>query len=284
MRMTVFLRRSFYVLVTLLVLVAGSLFGISAMIINRHYDSGYVPLVIPRDSAAVQEGQRLVQIAHCSNCHGDDLGGKAFHKIDGVALLVAPDISRILPQYTDDQLERLLRRGIKKDGQAVWIMPAAMYHSICDDSLAKMIAYLRTIPPSKTSPELPPFTFYLKGRLGIVLGKMRPDAEELADQPVLHVSSPDTAQLLWGKYLTATSCTSCHGVDLKGKEIVHSPNLVVAGAYSEEGFIHLLRTGEGGLGRKWLGLMSIVAKDHLSYLTEPEMKAIYAFLKNRSMK
>jgi len=254
------------------------------MIINRHYDSGYVPLMIPRDSASVQEGRRLVQIAHCSDCHGADFGGKVFHKIDHVALLVAPDISRILPQYTDEQLERLLRRGVTKDGRAVWTMPAAMYHSVCDDSLAKMIAYLRTIPPSGATRELPPLTFYLRGRLGVILGKLRPDAERLADQPILHVASPDTTQLLWGKYLTATTCTSCHGVDLKGKEIVHSPNLVVAGAYSEEGFIHLLRTGEGGLGRKQLGIMSIVAKDHLSYLTEPEMKAIYAFLKNRSMK
>jgi cytochrome c553 len=74
-----------------------------------------------------------------------------------------------------------------------------------------------------------------------------------------------------------TSCTSCHGIDLKGKK-GFTPDLIIATAYTKDKFLHLLNTGEGGLGRKTLGMMSDIAKGHLCYLHNNEMCAIYAYL------
>ena len=76
-----------------------------------------------------------------------------------------------------------------------------------------------------------------------------------------------------------TTCSGCHGKDLKGNAAGTTPNLVIAHAYTKEQFFHLLRTGEGSLGRKNVGLMTVVARDNLSYLNDNEMSAIYSFLK-----
>jgi hypothetical protein len=55
--------------------------------------------------------------------------------------------------------------------------------------------------------------------------------------------------------------------------------LVIAAAYTKKQFYHLIKTGEGGLGRKDLGQMSELAKKHLSYLNDDEIDAIYSLLK-----
>ena len=73
-----------------------------------------------------------------------------------------------------------------------------------------------------------------------------------------------------------TSCTSCHGINLKGKKDF-TLDLIIATAYTKDKFIHLLQTGEGGFGRKALGMMSDIAKGHLCYLRNNEMCAIYAY-------
>jgi len=54
---------------------------------------------------------------------------------------------------------------------------------------------------------------------------------------------------------------------LKGGPGGTAPNLIIAGAYNRDQFIHFLKTGEGELGRKDLGLMSLIAKNHLLLLT-----------------
>ena len=76
-----------------------------------------------------------------------------------------------------------------------------------------------------------------------------------------------------------TACSNCHGKDLKGDPSGTPPNLVIAAAYSGEGFYHFLKTGEGGLGRKDVGKMSELARDHFHYFNETEINAMYAFLK-----
>ena len=75
-----------------------------------------------------------------------------------------------------------------------------------------------------------------------------------------------------------TACTSCHGPDFQGQG--HAPGMRIAGAYTYAHFAHLLKTGEGGLGRKELMNMSETARNHLSHLKTDEMNAIYTYLKS----
>ena len=84
-----------------------------------------------------------------------------------------------------------------------------------------------------------------------------------------------------GRYLTLTTCTECHGDDLSGAPDGSSPDLAQVLAYDRETFGHLLSTGEG-LGARDLGLMSVVARGRFSHFTEPEVDAIYAYLRARA--
>jgi hypothetical protein len=54
--------------------------------------------------------------------------------------------------------------------------------------------------------------------------------------------------------------------------------LRVVGAYSEAQFTTLMRTGEA-VGGRTLQTMSPYAKRNLSQLTDPEVAALYAYLK-----
>jgi cytochrome c553 len=251
----------------------------SSIIINRTYDVTMGELKVSHDTNSIRIGERLTRLALCARCHGENFAGKAFHKIEFKANLVAPNITEIIFKYSDEELERLIRHGIKKNGKAAWMFPAGMYKHLEDESVAQIIAYLRTLKPVRTPTDLrSSSTFYPLGRLGIIIGKFKPDAatinHQLSSSPVLR----DTSKAALGKYLTMTVCSGCHGQDLKGNTTLNTPDLVIASAYTENEFRHLLKTGEGGLDRRDLGIMSSVSKDHLKYLADDEIHAMYLFL------
>ena len=81
-------------------------------------------------------------------------------------------------------------------------------------------------------------------RLGLVLGKYNPQAE-LIDHDAPRPAVRDTSDhLTFGKYLALTSCTECHGLDLRGNPDMSTPSLAIAATYSEEDFaIDALRGG-----------------------------------------
>jgi cytochrome c553 len=250
----------------------------SAIIIHRTYNIPLTEIRIPNDTASIREGERLTRIAHCAHCHGDKFTGGLVGKVDYVAEFIAPNITGILPGYTNEELKRLIKDGVKKDGQSVYVMPSIMYHGMKEESLAKIIAYLRTLHPLPSSTGIHvSTTYYPLGRLQIIEGKI-PSMTSIYDHNAPGPFNPnDTSKIAFGKYLVMTSCTSCHGINLKGKA-GFTPDLIIATAYKKDQFIHLLQTGEGGLGRKTLGMMSDIAKHHLCYLHDTEMCAIYAYL------
>jgi cytochrome c553 len=256
------------------------------MIMIKTYDLPFTSLNIPTDSASIREGARLVRIAHCKDCHGEQFRGRVFREFDYKVKLVTPNVTQIVPDYSNEELELLIRHGVKKNKRSVYFMPSPMYYELKDESVAKIIAYLRTIKPLTTPKNLPDgHSLYPLGRLEIIKGKYiqrefyKGAADKIDHAAPQRYANHDTTQLEFGKYLTMTTCSNCHGRNLKGNLAGTTPNLVIVHAYTKEQFIHLLKTGEGALGRKNLGLMSIMAKDHFRYLNEKEMNAIYSFLK-----
>ena len=252
----------------------------STIIIDKTYSMPLTHIAVPAGSAAILEGERLVHIEHCSHCHGEKWSGGVVEKIDYVGEVIAPDISTVIPKYTDDELVRLIRNGVKKDGKSIYVMPSFMYHNLTDEAVGKMIAYLRTIPPVPPTPGIAEnSSWYPWGRLQMIQGKI-PTIAETKDMHYcsdIHLNTADTSQVARGRYLVTCGCTSCHGGDLKGRK-GFSPDLIIATSYSKEKFMHLLHTGEGGLGRKNVTMMSDVAKNNLSYLHDDEIEAIYAYL------
>jgi mono/diheme cytochrome c family protein len=237
---------------------------------------------LPEDPAArdreVAEGRRLAQIVGCTHCHGKTLTGAVALDIPGVARFVAPNVTQIAPHYSDAELATLIRRGIRRDGTATVFMPSEMLVHLSDADLARIIAYVRTVPRAggiADKTEVRPV-----GRMILALGqyKMGPDAAAGIRSADIAVDAADAVSR--GRYLVMNACSECHGQDLAGREDAHSPPLTIAKAYSAEDFARLLRDGTA-LGGRRTELMSPTAVTRFAALTAEEVAAIYAFLRSR---
>jgi cytochrome c553 len=121
--------------------------------------------------------------------------------------------------------------------------------------------------------------FQFLGRLILIQGKITPIADLIKfNAPRLYIPQV-TSQISFGKYLAMTTCTSCHGENLKGEE-EFTPDLVIAATYTKEDFFKLIRTGVA-LGDRKLGLMTKIATNNLKYLNDNEINSIYAYLKTK---
>ena len=270
----------------------GTLYIWSFLIMNKTYDVALTSLKIPADTASIREGARLTRIAHCQECHGEQFRGRVYRQLGNKGRLVTPNVTQLLSSYSDEELERVIRHGVKKNNTSVFFMSSPIFYELKDETVAKIIAYLRTLKPLPTPKDLPAgHVLYPLGRLEIIKGLFNTKIEfyksaagRIDHSAPRRYANHDTTQVAFGEYLAMSTCASCHGKNLTGNAVGTTPNLVIVKAYTNEQFIHLLKTGEGALGKKNLGLMSIMANDHFSYMNEKEMNALYSFLKTRGEK
>lgn len=275
------LQRTGIVLVSIILLVVLTIYAWSSVVLNKKYDVPLTDMPIPTDSASVAEGARLTRIAHCGDCHNENLTGKVFAEIPpSLATLVAPNLTKMIPSYSNAELIRLLRYGVKKNGHTLYIMPSYMYHELKEESLAKIIAHLRTLKPQPDAPGLPNKSSYaLLGRFLITQNKVPAVADLIQPNSKGRYVDCDTTPVSFGRYLAASSCSACHGRELKGEPNL-GPDLIIAASYSREDFFKLIRTGVA-LGNRKLGLMSEVTKDYLSYMNDKEIESIYEYLQTK---
>lgn len=115
---------------------------------------------------ALARGRYLVEsIAGCGNCHtpkgpqgdlpGMNLaGGMVFDEqpFRAVASNITPDPDTGIGRWTDAQIARAIREGIRPDGRIIGPpMPIELYRGISDGDLAAMVAYLRSVPPVRNA-------------------------------------------------------------------------------------------------------------------------------------
>lgn len=264
-------------IVGLAILGAAYIYGTSEYAIRRHYDIPVSAFAAPKDTASVERGERVAILSGCYHgCHGKDMEGLA-GLVDwpGVAHINAPNLTRVLREYSDAELERLLRHGVKRDGTTAWVMPSAMFMHLSEQDLADLVAFVQSVPEQEGIPR--DFTVGPFGRFAIATGKFKPVVEQV-DHSLPRVATGLSADPLErGKYLVKTTCTECHGQSLEGSELVKSPNLAIVQAYSEEDFFRLMRTGRG-LGDRDLGLMSEVAVARFSLFSDEEVRAVRGYL------
>jgi cytochrome c553 len=235
-------------------------------------------LVIPTEAVEIAEGKRIAQLAGCMHCHGDDLSGTVVDDIPKLVRLVAPNISTLLPDYSDAQLATVLRKGVKPDGKSVLFMPSEMYRHLRDEDLARVIAFLRTKPAvpggitEKT--QLRPI-----GRLIIATGDFKPAARAIEELPAAASSFDANDPLSRGRYLTMNYCSECHGQALEGVAPINAPALAVAKGYSLEQFTRLMHEGVGTADRQFK-LMSPTSRARFTQLKPEEIAALHAFLQS----
>lgn len=251
--------------------------GASEYAIRRQHDVPLTAVTVPTDADAVLRGQRVATLSGCANgCHGKSMQGELnFFNEPGVARINAPNLTRVLREYSDSELVRLLRHGVKRDDTTAWVMPSAMFSHLSEQDLGDLIAFLRTVPERDGVPR--EFSAGPIGRMGMVLGKFVPIVDQVDHSLALSKNADRSTILKMGEYLVKTSCTECHGQSLEGSEFLHAPNLAIMSAYSEEAFFHLMRTGRG-LGDRELGLMSEVAKVRFPLFSDDEVRAVRAYI------
>ena len=246
----------------------------SESLVARKYPVPLTPFDAPSDSVSARRGEHLATIYGCNNCHGRELQGSVFYDEPGIARIHAPNLTHVVKEYTDTELARLLRHGVKRDGTSVWIMPSQMFSHLTDEDLGAVMAYVRSMPERPgVDREL---TLRPLGRVGVLTGQFTPIAAKLPASTVRSSSDP-TDPLTRGRYLVMTACTECHGNDLNGSAFLKAPSLMIAAAYSDSDFEHLMRTGTG-LGGRQLGLMKKASEARFASFNEEEVGAIRAYL------
>ncbi len=266
-------------LAALLLLATTAVYALSARILHRTYAVPLIEIRVPTGPAAVAEGQRLATLRGGNGCHGQKLEGDMMIDDPMLARIASPNLSRLVPSYTDAELERLIRHGVRKNGQGVVIMPSSMFARLSDADVGAIIAYLRSVP--SVDHDLPPRVVGPMGRLGLVLGKFHTEPAVIDHTAPHPAAAPTGDRLAFGRYLALTSCTECHGPDLKGAppgDGPSVPNLAVAAAYSDSAFRAFFRTGTA-LGNRRLELMSEMAERRFSRFTDEERGALLAYLK-----
>ena len=227
------------------------------------------------DRGAAERGHHIARIAGCLHCHGEQLQGTYFFDDPKIARINAPNLSQLRDEFTDAQLERIIRHGIKRDGTTAWIMPAEMFQNLSDSDLSDLIAYVRSVP-AQPGP-MRETRFHLLGRVGIVAGKFKPVVAKVAAAPQRPAGVPVSDLGRRGEYLVRTSCTECHGTRLEGWDFLNAPPMAIAAAYSETQLRDLLHSGVL-IGNRPPGMMSEASKARFSGFDADEIKAIYTYL------
>lgn len=230
------------------------------------------------DAAKVAHGKRLADVLDCTGCHGQNLQGANVTADDPeYGDMNAPNITLLLAEYSDADLDQLIRQGKPKDGREFWFMPVETFQFLSDADFAALVAYLRTFKPAGN--QLPPIrkgpNFLSDVEKGLY-GNADQQIRRFRDKP-----PPDMgASHEWGRHLARTVCAGCHNGELQGYE-GFTPDLDIAGAYTPEELEVLLTTGRGK-SKPDLGLMKVVALSSLSKLAPRERQAIIAYEKARA--
>jgi hypothetical protein len=240
------------------------------------------------DPAILARGKHLVHgIAGCAanDCHGPDLAGGDVTSMGPIGTMSAPNITPGGPvaAYTDGELARLMRYGIKRDGRSAQFMPSGEFNWMPDSELTAVVSYLRSVP--KSDKPNGPLHFGPFGKVLDRQGKLDIDiARKLAGAPIEFAATPEpTAR--YGRFL-AKSCTGCHGEHLSGGPIPGAPSSLPVPlnltphetgmkGWTYDDFNALLMTGMRKNGQKLNPFMPI---DAFRNADEVEKRALFAYL------
>lgn len=267
---------------TLAVMAAAFIYVQSEQILHRRYNlslAAFTAAADSADSSSVANGERLARISGCMGCHGANLEGTLFFDEPGVAKLYAPNLTRAIREYSDAEFERLMRRGVRRNGESVFAMPSDMFRHRNDEELRDILAYVRTRPVTDGPVEtLIPGPM---GRFGLVTKEFPPMVDQIAEAAGQEPPAARDSLGAAGRYLALTACTECHGPALAGGAMGpdrSTPSLMVVASYTPEQFANFLKTGVARDGTE-RPLMSDVAKGRFSHFTPDEVGALYAYLR-----
>lgn len=253
------------------------------------------PLRVPPDSALYARGEHLA-LTNCVGCHATrnqpPLAGGAedfFGKPGMPALghLYAPNITPggRLKDYTNEELARVIREGVNREGHPLVVMPSSQLRSLSDRDLSAIITYLRRQSPVDHTVPARQLTALAYLMLGL-------HVIETSHQLPVTLPAPDVPEAMsvaYGGYLTPyLGCKDCHGPDLrgghKGQFSPVGPDLVaLASAHDLGAFTLALRAGVSARDGHALDPVDMPFPVY-SRLTDTEVGAIYTYLQSLGKK
>lgn len=257
------------------------------------------------DEALLARGDYLVNgIVACGNCHssrtpdgelieGMELAGNFVIEDPGFkayAPNITPDNRTGIGNWTDEEIIRAIREGIRPDGRVLGPpMAFQLYRHISDNDIRAIVAYLRSVPAVENEVRLSTYNFPLPPNWGPPLGAV-PDV-------------PRDDIVAYGEYLVGPlgHCTECHTPLVKGQfdwsrigaggnilrnpsgqnftavsaNITQHPELGL-GEWSDEEIKRAITTGVSRSGRQLLPLMAF---PFYAGITDEDLDAMVAYLR-----
>jgi len=184
------------------------------------FDAPYPEIAASNDSTLIARGKYLVYgPAHCAYCHAPSnefqrvevgeivplSGGNIF--VLPVGKIYVPNITSDketgIGSFTDGEIARTLRYGVKRNGHALLdFMP---FYDISNQDLTAIISYLRNEPA--VSHSVPQNDWNFMGKIVHAFGMIKPSGDGIVPPS----PAPDsTAE--YGKYLAGSvaNCRGCH--------------------------------------------------------------------------
>jgi mono/diheme cytochrome c family protein len=209
-----------------------SLVGATTLRNLRTFDAPYPDLHASKDPAVIERGRYLVRgPAHCGECHGKEptgeqrrldqslSGGLHFDLPVGTfyAGNITPDPETGIGKFTDPELARVLRYGVKPDGDV--LLPFMPFANLSDEDLRAIISYLRALEPVRQ--RVPEHDINLLGYLAKAWF-IAPKGPTQA----LRKTIPRTTTAEYGAYLARDvgNCIACHSkIDMRTGALVGAP-------------------------------------------------------------
>jgi mono/diheme cytochrome c family protein len=244
---------SLLTLVFLLVAVVISL-GIYKMNVAPYkYSDAQVTIAATPEQLAL--GERYANT--CTGCHSTTgqlpLDGGSDNFLDGspMGVLYAPNLTPggPLKDWTDTEIIRAIREGVKKNGQPLMVMPSEAFHHLSDEDVYAIVAYLRSQPA--VDRQVPDRNLSLMAAIFLGAGMFPTSAQPPITAPVV---APQPGTVAYGEYLSrGFGCRDCHGPDLAGQpsnyQGPHGPNLTeIVPGWTQENFLTLFHDGIDPLG------------------------------------
>lgn len=255
---------------------------------DKVYDIPLPAVTKSDDPAVIARGKHLAEaVAGCAtrDCHGSDGAGGRLMSMGPIGTIVGPNITNggLGVAYSDGELFRVIRHGVKKDGRSLRFMPAQDFCWLPDADVVALVSFVRSLP-AVDKPNGP----IKMGMLAKVLdraGMLPLDVARHVDHATAGQGPAPEPTARYGALLSRI-CTGCHGAHLSGGKIPGAPSSLPTPTnltphetglkgWTYEDFARLL---EQGIKKNGAKLDPFMPYQSFAKMDDTEKHALWAYL------
>ena len=252
----------------------------------RKIDIAVKAVPYTNDAQALARGKYLFESRGCAHCHGSNGAGRDFVNNPDLHLRganITP--AGAVASYKPEDWVRIIRHGVKPNGQPALVMPSEDYNRFTDQDLAAVVAYVRGLPPVQGAPAV--VRLPLPARVLYGLGAIPEAAERINHSLPPAQPIPEAVNAKHGGYV-ANMCMGCHGEHFSGGKIPGAPPDWPPAANLTPGegsamthykdatqFVAMLRSGKRPDGTP----IRVMPFESVAKMNDVDAQALYEYLK-----